>query len=157
MHSQKTALITGSTSGIGLGIAEKLASEGANIILNGFGDAQAIEKQRADLAEKYDVQVRYQGADLSKPAQIEQMMQAVLAEFGTIDILVNNAGIQYVAPIEEFPVDKFDAIIAINMAASWHTVRLAIPAMKAKGWGRIINIASAHALVASRFKNGIKI
>jgi len=153
MPTKKTALITGSTSGIGLGIAEKLASEGANIILNGFGDTDVIAKQRIDLEEKYGVQVRYQGADLSKPEQIEQMMQAVLAEFGAVDILVNNAGIQYVAPIEEFPVDKFDAIIAINMAASWHTVRLAIPAMKAKGWGRIINIASAHALVASRFKS----
>ena len=150
---QKTALITGSTSGIGAGIAEKLASQGANIILNGFGDAQAIAKQRGDLAEKYGVQVRYQGADLSKPEQIEQMMQAVLAEFGAVDILVNNAGIQHVAAIEEFPVDKFDAIIAINMAASWHTVRHAVPAMKAKKWGRIINIASAHALVASSFKS----
>jgi 3-hydroxybutyrate dehydrogenase len=153
MLKGKTALITGSTSGIGQGIAEQLASEGANIILNGFGEAAAIEAQRTVLAAKYGVQVRYQGADLSKPEQIEPMMAAVIAEFGAIDVLVNNAGIQFVSPIETFPVDKFNAIIAINMVASWHTVRLAIPKMKEKGWGRIVNIASAHALVASPFKS----
>jgi 3-hydroxybutyrate dehydrogenase len=149
----KTALITGSTSGIGQGIAEQLASQGANIVLNGFGEAAAIEAQRAAMQAKYGVQVRYQGADLSKPAQIEPMINAIIAEFGAIDVLVNNAGIQFVSPIETFPVDKYDAIIAVNMTASWHTVRLALPKMKEKGWGRIVNIASAHALVASPFKS----
>jgi 3-hydroxybutyrate dehydrogenase len=153
MLKGKTALITGSTSGIGQGIAQQLASEGANIILNGFGDAAVIEAQRTAMQEKYGVQVRYQAADLSKVDQIETMMAAIMAEFGAIDVLVNNAGIQFVSPIDTFPVDKYDAIIAINMTASWHTVRLALPKMKEKGWGRIVNIASAHALVASPYKS----
>src|SRR5262249_46594003 len=144
---RKTALVTGSTSGIGLGIARTLAQGGANVILNGFGDAKEIETLRANLATEHRVEVRYDGADLSRPAEIEALMAKALSEFGTIDILVNNAGIQHVAPIEEFPVDKWNAIIAINLVASFHTVRLALPAMKANKWGRIINIASAHALV----------
>jgi 3-hydroxybutyrate dehydrogenase len=153
MFKGKTALVTGSTSGIGQGIAEALAAQGANVILNGFGDAVQIEEQRSALAEKNGVQVRYDPADMSKQEAIEGMMAKALAEFGTVDILVNNAGIQFVAPVDEFPVDKWNAILAINLTASFHTVRLALPAMKARGWGRIINIASAHALVASPFKS----
>jgi 3-hydroxybutyrate dehydrogenase len=150
--SGKTALVTGSTSGIGLGIATKLASEGANIVLNGFGDAAAIETIRSDLARQHNVGVIYSSADMTVPAQIADMMAKANVEFGGVDILVNNAGIQHVSPIEDFPIEKWDAIIAINLSASFHTVRLAVPGMKRKGWGRIVNIASAHALVASPFK-----
>ena len=153
MLKSKTALITGSTSGIGLGIARAFAGEGANVILNGFGNAKEIETLRGSIAAEHGVEVRYDGADLSQQGEIEMMMAKSLAEFGAIDILVNNAGIQHVAPIDEFPVDKWSAIIAINLTASFHTVRLALPAMKAKKWGRVINIASAHALVASPFKS----
>jgi 3-hydroxybutyrate dehydrogenase len=153
MFKDRTALVTGSTSGIGLGIAKALAKGGADVILNGFGDAREIEKLRSDLAAEHNVRVRYDGADLSKQDQIETMMARALGEFGAIDILVNNAGIQFVAPIDEFPVDKWNAIIAINLTASFHTIRLALPAMKRRKWGRIINIASAHALVASPFKS----
>ena len=153
MLSGKTALVTGSTSGIGLGIARAFARQGANVILNGFGDAKEIEALRLSIATEYGVKVRYDGADLSKQAEIETMIAKALAEFGAIDILVNNAGIQFVAPVDEFPVDKWNAIIAINLTASFHTVRLALPQMKAKKWGRVINIASAHALVASPFKS----
>jgi 3-hydroxybutyrate dehydrogenase len=149
----KTALVTGSTSGIGRGIAEELARNGANIILNGFGEADEVEARRAKLSVETGVVVRYDSADLSQRAQIEAMMQRALAEFACIDILVNCAGIQYVAPVDEFPVEKWDAILAINLNATFHTVRLALPAMKQKGWGRIINIASAHALVASPYKS----
>ncbi len=149
----KTALVTGSTSGIGRGIAEHLASLGANIILNGFGDAQEIESLRSSIANKFGVKVRYDGADLSQQSQLESMMKNAIDEFGAVDILVNNAGIQFVAPVDEFPVDKWNAILAINLSATFHTVRLALPAMKAKKWGRIINIASAHALVASPYKS----
>ena len=152
MLKGKSAIITGSTSGIGLGIATTLAGQGVNVVLNGFGDAREIETLRASLAAKNRVDVRYDGADLSMPNEIETMMRRVLGEFGAIDILVNNAGIQHVAPIEEFPVEKWNSIIAINLTASFHTVRLALPAMKAQKWGRIINVASAHALVASPFK-----
>jgi len=153
MLKSKTALITGSTNGIGLGIARAFAGEGANVILNGFGNAKEIEPLRGSIAAEHGVEVRYDGADLSQQGEIEAMMAKSLAEFGAIDILVNNAGIQHVAPIDEFPVDKWNAIIAINLTASFHTVRLALPAMKAKKWGRVINIASAHALVASSFKS----
>jgi 3-hydroxybutyrate dehydrogenase len=153
MFNGKTALITGSTSGIGLGIARHFASQRANIVLNGFGDANEIEALRLDMANTYGVPVRYQGADMGKQADIEAMMAAVLAEFGCIDLLVNNAGVQYVAPVDEFPVDKWNAILAINLSATFHTVRLALPAMKSRGWGRIVNIASAHALVASKYKS----
>lgn len=149
----KTALVTGSTSGIGLGIASQLAAQGANLVLNGFGDAAEIEKIRSDLAAKHGVQVRYDAADMSKAAPIEAMMAKVLAEFGCVDILVNNAGIQHVSPVDEFPTDKWDAIIAINLTSAFHTTRLALPAMKKANWGRIVNIASAHALVASPFKS----
>jgi 3-hydroxybutyrate dehydrogenase len=153
MLKQRTALVTGSTSGIGLAIAGALAVQGANVILNGFGEVDAIEQLRAELADRHDVAVRYDGADLSTAGAIEAMMQRALAEFGAIDVLVNNAGIQHVAPVEEFPVAKWDAILALNLTAAFHTTRLALPAMKARGWGRIVNIASAHALVASPFKS----
>jgi 3-hydroxybutyrate dehydrogenase len=153
MFKGKTALITGSTSGIGLGIARHFAAQGANIVLNGFGDAAAIEKLRQELASQHGVQVRYNGADMSRQADIEAMMAQALAEFGCVDMLVNNAGIQHVAPVDEFPIDKWNAILAINLSATFHTVRLALPAMKKKGWGRVVNIASAHALVASKYKS----
>ena len=153
MFKGATALVTGSTSGIGLGIATALAAKGVNVVLNGFGDAGEIEKVRAKLAGDHGVKVRYDGADLSKQDEIESMMRSAITEFGSIDILINNAGIQFVAPIDEFPVDKWNAIIALNLTASFHTIRLALPAMKTKKWGRIINIASAHALVASPFKS----
>jgi 3-hydroxybutyrate dehydrogenase len=153
MFKGKTALVTGSTSGIGLGIATRLAAGGANIILNGFGDAKDIERLRGELASKHRVSVVYDGADMSKPEAIAKMVRVAVAEFGAIDILVNNAGIQHVAPVEEFPVEKWDAILAINLSAAFHTARAALPAMKKKGWGRIVNIASAHALVASPFKS----
>jgi 3-hydroxybutyrate dehydrogenase len=153
MLSGKSAIVTGSTSGIGLGIARGLAAQGANVMLNGFGDAGEIETIRAGLASEHNVKVVYNGADMSNGASIADMMQAASQEFGGVDILVNNAGIQFVAPIEEFPVEKWDAIIAINLSSAFHTTRLAIPHMKAKKWGRIVNIASAHALVASPFKS----
>jgi 3-hydroxybutyrate dehydrogenase len=153
MLTGKTALITGSTSGIGKGIAEALAAAGANIVLNGFGSSVEVEDLRARIAADYSVAARYDGADMADPAAIAAMMSKAVAEFGAIDILVNNAGIQHVAPVEEFPVDKWNAIIAINLVASFHTIRLALPGMKQRRWGRIINIASAHALVASPFKS----
>jgi 3-hydroxybutyrate dehydrogenase len=153
MFIGKTALVTGSTSGIGLGIARTLAAQGANIILNGFGEPAEIEQLRAGLADEHDVQVRYDAADMSRPDAIQQMMDKASAEFGCIDLLINNAGIQHVAPVEDFPVDKWQAIIAINLSAAFHTMRLALPAMKRKGFGRVVNIASAHALVASPYKS----
>ena len=153
MLKGKTALVTGSTSGIGLGIATRLAAEGANVILNGLGHAEEIERLRTGLASQYRVTVTYDPADMSKPEAIAAMMKSALAEFGAVDLLVNNAGIQHVAPVEDFPPEKWDAILAINLSAAFHTVRAALPAMKKKGWGRIVNIASAHALVASPFKS----
>ena len=153
MFKGKTALVTGSTSGIGLGIATALASRGANIVLNGFGEAAEIEKLRAKLAADYGVKVRYDGADLMQQDAIESMMGNAIEAFGAIDILVNNAGIQFVAPIDEFPVSKWNAIIALNLSAAFHTIRTAVPVMKQAGFGRIINVASAHALVASPFKS----
>lgn len=153
MIKGKTALVTGSTSGIGLGIAEAFAKAGATIVLNGFGDAAEIQAIQDRLSSTYGVKVSYEGADMSKPAEIEKMITNIQSQFGGVDILVNNAGIQNVAPIEEFPVDKWDAILAINLSSSFHTIRLALPTMKKKGWGRIINVASAHALVASPFKS----
>jgi 3-hydroxybutyrate dehydrogenase len=153
MFKGKTALVTGSTSGIGLGIATRLAAEGANIILNGFGDTKEIEQLRRSLSDKHHVSVVYDAADMSRPDAIESMIKASIAEFGAVDILINNAGIQHVAPVDDFPVAKWDAILAINLSAAFHTVRAALPAMKKKGWGRIVNIASAHALVASPFKS----
>jgi len=153
MLSGKTAVVTGSTSGIGLGIAESLADSGANIVLNGFGDPKAIEETRAKLARDRNVGVIYSAADMSKPAEIESMMALAKKEFGRVDILINNAGIQHVDPIEDFPTDKWDAIIAITLSAAFHATRLVVPSMKQQNWGRIINIASAHALVASPFKS----
>ena len=153
MLEGKTALVTGSTSGIGLGIATRLAAEGANVVLNGFGEHAEIERIAAELKAKYQVQVMYDGADMTKPAEIAAMLQKALDSFGAVDVLVNNAGIQHVAPVDEFPPEKWDAIIAINLSAAFHTVRAALPAMKARRWGRIVNIASAHALVASPFKS----
>jgi 3-hydroxybutyrate dehydrogenase len=153
MLKGKTALVTGSTSGIGQGIAERFAAAGANIVLNGFGRADDIEALRAKLAADHGVTVRYDAADMTKPDEIGAMVKKAIAEFGAVDILVNNAGIQHVAAIEEFPVEKWDAIIAINLVASFHTMRHAVPGMKKRKWGRIINIASAHALVASPFKS----
>ncbi|MDE2429245.1 MAG: 3-hydroxybutyrate dehydrogenase [Burkholderiales bacterium] len=149
----KTALITGSTSGIGLGIAEHFAAAGSNIVLNGMGDAAEIEATRARIAATHHVEVIFSDADMSKPDAIEAMFLKVDEKFGGVDILVNNAGIQYVAPVDDFPVSKWDAIIAINLTSSFHTTRLALPWMKQKKWGRIIQIASAHALVASPFKS----
>jgi 3-hydroxybutyrate dehydrogenase len=152
MLKGKTALVTGSTSGIGLGIAESLAARGANIVLNGLGDRAEIERLRARIADQHRVAVRYDAADMSKPDAIRAMIESAAAELGGIDVLVNNAGIQYVAPVEDFPVEKWDAILAINLSAAFHTTRLAVPRMKKNGWGRIVNIASAHALVASPYK-----
>lgn len=153
MLKGKTALITGSTSGIGLGIAKSLAAQGANIVLNGFGD---IEGPKAEIAA-LGVRVAYHNADMSKPSEIEAMMQYAAAEFGQIDILVNNAGIQHVARIENFPIEKWDAVIAINLSSAFHATRLALPAMQSanngKGWGRIINLASVHGLVGSAEKS----
>jgi 3-hydroxybutyrate dehydrogenase len=149
MLKGKTALVTGSTSGIGLGIAKALAAKGANIILNGFGE---VDGPRAEVAA-LGVQVDYHGADMSKPAEIEAMMKFAAERFGRVDILVNNAGIQHVARIEDFPVERWDAIIAINLSSAFHATRLALPAMKAANWGRIINVASVHGLVASAEKS----
>jgi 3-hydroxybutyrate dehydrogenase len=149
----KTALITGSTSGIGLAYAKVLAGAGANIVINGFGDAAAIERERLALEAASGARALYSDADLTKPAAIEQMMAVAHDQFGAIDILINNAGVQHVAPVEEFPVDKWDLIIALNLTAAFHTTRLALPAMKRKQWGRIIQTASAHSLVASPFKS----
>jgi 3-hydroxybutyrate dehydrogenase len=148
----KTAIVTGSTSGIGHGIATALAADGCNILLNGFGTAVEIDQIRADLAKSYGVKVGYSPADMSKPSDIRAMVALAVGELGGADILVNNAGIQFTAPVEEFPDDKWDAIIAINMSAAFHASKAAIPLMKKAGWGRIINIASAHGLVASPHK-----
>jgi 3-hydroxybutyrate dehydrogenase len=153
MLKGKTALVTGSTSGIGLGIATQLAADGANIVLNGLGEAAQIEAMRKDLAAKHGVEVLYDGADMTKPASIAAMIAKAVAKFGALDILVNNAGVQHVAPVDEFPVEQWDLIIAINLSSAFHTTRAALPAMKKRGWGRIVNIASAHALVASPFKS----
>ncbi|MES2129965.1 MAG: 3-hydroxybutyrate dehydrogenase [Pseudomonadota bacterium] len=153
MFTGKTALVTGSTSGIGRAIAESLAAQGANIVLNGFGDPREIEALRDQIALAHGVEVIYNAADLSDQAAIEAMMAQIAERFGSVDILVNNAGIQHVAPVDDFPVEKWNAILALNLSATFHTVRLALPGMKAKQWGRIINIASAHALVASPYKS----
>jgi len=149
----KVALVTGSTSGIGLGVAHALAAEGADIVLNGFGDAAAIEQLRRDTAEKFGVRVEYHGADISKPDQLAAMVKHAQDSLGSLDILVNNAGIQHVAPVDEFPDEKWDAIIAINLSSNFHAIKAALPGMKARGWGRIINIASTHGLVASANKS----
>ena len=149
----KTALVTGSTSGIGLGIAKALAAEGANIIINGFGEEAAIEAERAALQVLNGGKAAYDGADLTKPDEIEAMFKRADKDMGGVDILVNNAGMQYVAPVEDFPVEKWDIIIALNLTAAFHTIRHAVPGMRKKKWGRIIATASAHSLVASPFKS----
>ena len=152
MLKQKSAIVTGSTSGIGLGIARGLAEQGADIMLNGFGDANEIEFTRAELQRQYGVKVRYSNADMSQPAQIRAMAELARAEFGKVDIVVNNAGIQHVAPIEDFPEAKWDAVLAIDLSSAFHLIKAVVPEMKARRFGRIINIASAHGLTASPFK-----
>ena len=152
MLTGKNAVVTGSTSGIGLGIARALARDGANVLINGFGPPADIEKERAGIEKEFGVKALYSPADMTKPAEIAAMIKTAESQLGSCDILVNNAGIQHVAPIEEFPIDKWDAIIAINLTAAFHAMRAAIPGMKAKKWGRIISTASAHSLVASPFK-----
>jgi 3-hydroxybutyrate dehydrogenase len=153
MLQSRAAVVTGSTSGIGLAIARAMAKEGANVLLNGFGNPDEIEATRAGIEAEFGVKAAYSAADMSKPAEIEGMIRQAEEAFGSVDVLVNNAGIQHVSPVEDFPVDKWDAIIAINLSSAFHTTRAAIPGMKRRGWGRIINTASAHSLVASPFKS----
>jgi 3-hydroxybutyrate dehydrogenase len=152
MLKGKSAVVTGSTSGIGLAIARALAKEGVNVTINGFGAAADIEKERAGIETEFGVKAAYSAADMTKPAEIADMIKTAEKTYGSVDILVNNAGIQHVAPIEEFPNEKWNQIIAINLSAAFHTIRAAVPGMKARKWGRIINTASAHSLVASPFK-----
>src|SRR5246500_728176 len=152
MLQGKSALVTGSTSGIGLAIARALAAQGANVTINGFGDKDAIEKERAAIEKDYKVKAIYSPADMSKPAEIADMIRTSEKTFGSLDVLVNNAGIQFVSPIEEFPIEKWNQIIAINLSSAFHTIRAAVPGMKSRKWGRIVNTASAHSLVASPFK-----
>ena len=149
MLQGKTAIITGSTSGIGLGIARALGGAGANLMLNGFGDVAQIEALRAGLAKELGVKIAYSGADMSKPAQIRDMIALATQELGTVDILVNNAGIQHTSPVESFPDDRWDAVIAINLSSNFHAIKAVLPQMKGRNWGRIVNIASVHGLVAS--------
>ena len=151
--NDKVSLITGSTSGIGLGIARALAAAGSAVVLNGFGNQEEIKATQASIGEDFGVPVAYSAADMTKPEQIAEMVQMAIDMFGSVDVLVNNAGIQHVAPLQDFPVAKWDAIIAINLSSAFHTTRLALPSMLAKKWGRIINIASAHGLVGSPFKS----
>jgi 3-hydroxybutyrate dehydrogenase len=146
-------VVTGSTSGIGLGIARALAAQGANVMLNGFGDAGEIKRERRALELDFDVKAFHSGADMTRPGEIHTMIAEAAQLFGAVDIVVNNAGIQHVAAVDEFPVEKWDAIIAVNLSSAFHTIRSALPGMKKRGWGRIINIASAHGLVASPFKS----
>lgn len=148
----KVALITGSTSGIGFSIAEELARQGCDIALNGFGSEQEIESSRKDLAQRFGVRVAYIGADVSRPNECRLMIQQVQSEFGGPDILINNAGIQHVAPIEQFQTEKWDEILAVNLSAAFHLTAAALPTMRDRGWGRIINVASVHGLVASKYK-----
>ena len=153
MLKGKTAVITGSTSGIGLGVARAMAGEGANIVINGFGSVSDIEKERAALEKDFKVKAIYSPADMTKPAEIADMIKTAEQTFGSVDVLVNNAGIQHVAPVEEFPIEKWDMTLAINLMSAFHTIRAAVPGMKKRKWGRIINTASAHSLVASPFKS----
>jgi 3-hydroxybutyrate dehydrogenase len=149
----RVSLVTGSTSGIGLGIARALAGSGSRVLLNGFGDRDAIEKTRAGLGAEFGVDVDYSNADMSKPTAIAEMVSAARERFGRLDIVVNNAGVQHVAPLVEFPAEKWDLILAINLSSAFHLTRLALPGMIERGWGRIINVASAHGLVGSPFKS----
>lgn len=153
MLKQKAVVITGSTSGIGLGMARAFAAQGASIMLNGLGEPHEIETVRAAIESEFQVKVRYSPADMSKPDEITEMIMQTQREFGGVDVLVNNAGIQHVAPVDEFPPEKWNQVIAINLTAAFHTTRAAVPLMRSKNWGRIINIASAHGLVASPFKS----
>ena len=153
MSETRTAIVTGSTSGIGLGIARALAAQGMNVMLNGFGEAAEIEKERKAIINEFKVEALYSAADMTKPKEIVEMVKTAETELGALEVLVNNAGIQFVAPIEEFPPEKWDQIIAINLSAAFHTMRAAVPLMKQRKSGRIVNIASAHALVASPFKS----
>ncbi len=150
--AKRHAVVTGSTSGIGLAIARALAKEGADVMINGFGDARAIEAERGAIEKEFGVTCVYNGADVSKGAEVAAMIAEATAKLGTVDILVNNAGIQFVSPIEDFPPEKWDAILAINLSSAFHAIRAAVPGMKAQKWGRIVNTASAHSLVASPFK-----
>ena len=152
MLKDKAAIVTGSTSGIGLGIARALAQAGCNIMLNGFGEPALIERERARINEEFGVRTAFSPADMTKPAEIADMVDLTAQEFGGVDILVNNAGIQHTAPVEKFPIERWDAVIAIDLSASFHTIRAALPHMRRRNWGRIINIASAHGLVASTEK-----
>ena len=153
MLKSRNAVVTGSTSGIGLAIARALAKEGANVMINGFGEAAAIETERAGIEADFGVKAVYSSADMTKPAEIAAMIKDAETKLGSVDILVNNAGIQFVSPIEEFPIEKWDQIIAINLSSAFHAIRAAVPGMKARKWGRIVNTASAHSLVASPFKS----
>lgn len=151
--TNRTALVTGSTSGIGLAIARALAGEGANVVINGFGDPAEIEKERAAIERDFKVKALYDKADMTKPSEIAAMVANAEKAFGSVDVLVNNAGIQFVSPVEEFPAGKWDQIIAINLSSAFHTIHAAVPGMKARKWGRIIQTASAHSLIASPFKS----
>ena len=153
MIQGRVAIVTGSTSGIGLGVARRLAKGGASVVLNGFGDAAVIEKLRASMAEEFGVPVSYSAADMSRPEQITSMVQKAESDLGAVDILVNNAGIQHVSPVDEFPMAKWEQILAINLSSNFYTIRAALPGMKRRQWGRIVNVASAHGLVASPFKS----
>jgi 3-hydroxybutyrate dehydrogenase len=153
MLKGKSALVTGSTSGIGLAIARAMAAQGANVTINGFGDKAAIEKERSGIEKEFAVKAVYSPADMTKPAEIADMVKTAEKTFGSLDVLVNNAGIQFVSAIEDFPIDKWDQILAINLSAAFHAIRAAVPGMKSRKWGRIISTASAHSLVASPFKS----
>lgn len=153
MLKGKTAIVTGSTSGIGQGMALALAKAGCNVMLNGLGDAAQIEAERAKMEKDTGSKILFNGADMTKPDQIEAMIKETKSKFGSVDIIVNNAGVQHVAPIDEFPPEKWDQIIAINLTSAFHMTRFALPYMKEAGWGRVVNLASAHALVASPYKS----